>query len=322
MARADKLVKILANLQNPDGSWYDGYDTNGNAITSNKWVGSISWTIYALIYYLNEKGILYEAKDAAIKGADWLKSQQTAEGKIHNVTEGNIDAWWAFKKVGYEAEANALKDYLLKDYLSGGVWDSSQKRWIAGTNDNGIALDVQTWGASFAKEIGETQRGLEALSFAKLTLATTDFNQNIQGFDGFGPFSVWNEGTLQYVVSGGENAQFYLDEMIKQQRTDGALPGSPNNFTGDSVWLSTWHGIAPTAWLYFANTGGPFKHILPPPLCPVIVYPNPYKPNSGCGHNFGIRFGKLTAEATIKIYNVVGELIRTIKEPDDGLIDG
>ncbi|MDI6703723.1 MAG: hypothetical protein QME40_03510 [bacterium] len=61
----------------------------------------------------------------------------------------------------------------------------------------------------------------------------------------------------------------------------------------------------------------------------VVVYPNPFKPNSGLGHTV-IRFGhpneagkRLTRHAEIKIYTITGELVKTIKEPDDdGVPDG
>jgi hypothetical protein len=46
---------------------------------------------------------------------------------------------------------------------------------------------------------------------------------------------------------------------IAQQRKDNAMPGSPDNFEGGGFWNTKWHGIAPTAWLYFASSGGPFN---------------------------------------------------------------
>ena len=41
------------------------------------------------------------------------------------------------------------------------------------------------------------------------------------------------------------------------------LAHDPDDFRGGDVWLTRWHGIAPTAWLYFAETGGPFVAPLP-----------------------------------------------------------
>ena len=59
---------------------------------------------------------------------------------------------------------------------------------------------------------------------------------------------------------GGEQAGDLLLELLAQQRTDGAMPGSPDDFTGGGVWTTRWHGVAPTAWLYFAQIPqGPFR---------------------------------------------------------------
>jgi hypothetical protein len=72
-------------------------------------------------------------------------------------------------------------------------------------------------------------------------------------FDGQGgPWSIWNEGTAQYAAAGGPAAQEFLWELLAQQETDGSLASSTDEFSGGGVWTSRWHGIAPTAWLYFA----------------------------------------------------------------------
>ncbi|MFH1563178.1 MAG: hypothetical protein ABIF11_07170 [Nitrospirota bacterium] len=66
--------------------------------------------------------------------------------------------------------------------------------------------------------------------------------------------------------------------------------------------------------------------IAPANLGNVIVYPNPFKPNSGLGHEY-ITFGskkdvsrKLTSSATIKIYTISGDLVKTLEvtPQDDG----
>ena len=68
------------------------------------------------------------------------------------------------------------------------------------------------------------------------------------------------------------------------------------------------------------------KPIVAPRLENVLVYPNPFNPWKGqvvyFGHPTDPR-KKLTGRATISIYNVAGQLIRRIEEPDgDGIADG
>jgi hypothetical protein len=272
MTRATTLAEELASLQNTDGSWYDGYYVaSGSPLTINKWEGSVAWLVYALTRYVANGGSPSYMTNA-ISGATWLKSRQMdfADGRVHTSTEATLDAWWAFQATGFEDEAEKVKRYLLEE-----VWREDQKRWNRGYQDPVIVLDTQTWGASFAKAVCEPAPGLAALSFAEYTLSTTSFSGAIRGLDGAGPFSVWNEGTAQYVVAGGPGAQCYLNELRRQQRGDGAMPGSPDSFRGDDVWLTRWHGIAPTAWLYFAETGGPFA---PTAAChiylPVVIKNN------------------------------------------------
>ncbi|MFQ5613127.1 MAG: endo-1,3-alpha-glucanase family glycosylhydrolase [Anaerolineae bacterium] len=255
LSRAAALAITLADLQNPDGSWYDGYEVDATKeLTTNKWEGAVAWAVYALTRYVANGGDPNFMTNA-ISGATWLKGRQMqfADGRVHTSTEATLDAWWAFQATGFADEADQAKRYLLED-----AWREDQGRWNRGYRDPIIVLDTQTWGASFAKAVCEPARGLAALNFAEYTLATTSFSGVIHGLDGAGPFSVWNEGTAQYVVAGGRGAQSYLDELRRQQRADGAIPGSPDDFRGDDVWLTRWHGIAPTAWLYFAETGGPF----------------------------------------------------------------
>jgi len=55
----------------------------------------------------------------------------------------------------------------------------------------------------------------------------------------------------------------------------------------------------------------------------VVVYPNPFKPNDGNDRtgtwSQGIIFGNLTSRATIKIYNITGELVRELEKlPEEG----
>ena len=265
LARAQQLADRLHELQNEkDGSWNSGFHHNSVPITSvqptTQPVGANAWTVYALAYYASKSGSQAALQDAR-EGADWLASLQRTDGSLPAIsgedtapTEPNLDAWWAFKAVGYETQANALQEFLLKE-----AWDNSMGRFKASPTSHEIFLDNQTWGAAFLHAIGREADARRALSYARWTLATTSRDGSTDGFDGAGPFSVWNEGTLQYIAAYGENSQYYWEEMVAQQASDGGLPGSPDQFSGYSVWLTRMHGVAPTAWLYFAGTGGPFQ---------------------------------------------------------------
>ncbi len=260
VSKADKLASALVDLQNADGSWADCYDARSGAVVEEKeWAGSIGWTVYALARHAASTGN-EEFRESAVRGAEWLKARQAehANGRVVDGTEGNLDAWWAFRATGFDTEAEKLKRYLLDE-----AWHPGQQRWRRGYGDNEIALDPQTLGALFAEAVGERDRALAALSFAQYTLATTSFDGMVRGLDGAGPFSVWNEGTAQYIVAGGPGAQAYLADLRRQQQyASGAMAGSPDEFTGDHVWHFNRHGIAPTAWLYFAEAGGPFDNPL------------------------------------------------------------
>lgn len=48
-----------------------------------------------------------------------------------------------------------------------------------------------------------------------------------------------------------------------------------------------------------------------------IVYPNPYKPNSGLGHT-EIYFDGLTSDVKIRIYTISGRLVKTIETATTG----
>ncbi len=50
-------------------------------------------------------------------------------------------------------------------------------------------------------------------------------------------------------------------------------------------------------------------------LSDLKIYPNPYKPNSGLGHQ-GIVFSGLTGRSKIKIYTFTGELVRELDKDD------
>jgi hypothetical protein len=258
LAKARPLAGAMHTLQDSEGWWYDGYHfTTMMPASTAIPVGSNAWMVYALMRYYLRSGDQTAYQDA-MEGAAWLAPRTPTPP-----TEANLSAWWAFKATGFHSQADSLKAYLTEQ-----AWDSSMGRFLSsGANypPRGryeILLDNQTWGAAFLRAIGRDADARRALSYARWTLLVDPPRHGMCGFGGSGPFSIWNEGTLHYVVAHGENSQYYVNQMIAQQAADGGMPGSPDDFAGYKEWLTTMHGVVPTSWLYFAGTGGPFP--MPP----------------------------------------------------------
>ncbi len=258
-SQANALAGGLANTQNPDGSWYKSRDCNTLAVVDGtRWEGDIAWAVYALRRYRILGGTNMQAETVLQKGADWLSTRiNPADGCLAiDHTEGTIDAWWAFQAAGASHAADAVK---IKNCLLVHYWDNSMGRFKGGRSWWQPYLDNQTWGAAFLKAIGETEKARRALSYGRDVLQVPAQGGQLFELDGqAGPWSVWNEGTAQYIAAGGAGAGRFLPELLAQQQEDGAMPGSPDEFNGAGVWTTRWHGIAPTAWLYNALCGEPF----------------------------------------------------------------
>jgi hypothetical protein len=260
-AQADDLVGALADAQNDDGSWSKSYDCSEGSLPCvhcHKWEGDISWAVYALSRYLALGGTHPQASAAMNSAAAWLTRRLAPDGCLAiDHTEGTIDAWWALQAAGpgYRDEADQLENCLLTDY-----WDDAMGRFKGGKEWWQPYLDNQTWGGAFLRAVCRGEDAHRALSYAYEVLRLPAQGGQLFGLDGQGgPWSVWNEGTGQYAAVGGFRADDFVQELLAQQRPDGAVPGSPDDFSGGGVWTSRWHGVAPTAWLYFAlNPGQPF----------------------------------------------------------------
>jgi hypothetical protein len=267
---ADALVDGLVRAQNGDGSWYKSYDCNDSdypCVHCHKWEGDVAWAVYALSRYVDLGGTHLQAIAARNRAADWLRTRINPMSAclVIDHTEGTIDAWLALQAAGpdYRDEAEGLKTCLLTYY-----WDEEMGRFKGGKDWWQPYLDNQTWGAAFLKAICEEGRSRRALSYAREVLLLPAQGGQLFGFDGqAGPWSVWNEGTGQYVAAGGEGSGDLLLELLAQQRADGAMPGSPDEFSGGGVWTTRWHGVAPTAWLYYALNNEPF----PPTTCSIYL---------------------------------------------------
>jgi len=260
---ADKLWAFLGPAQKNDGTWSRGWNVATRAELSNVlWVGDQAWIDMALVQYA-DKSSKSAARTAALKNAQMLATLINPQGSLTGFpsTEGTVDTWWAMIATKRFADASKIAGYL----LSTNVWDSELRYWREGLNNPAIAVDCANWLSAFARypSVGEDQRGLDALSFVRNTLLTASDNGQFIGLDGQGPVSLWNEGMGQYVAAGGTDAQSFLDTLLSQQTANGSMPGSPDNWTTDAFgWLTSWHGIAPTAWLYFAVDGLPFPQAI------------------------------------------------------------
>jgi len=251
---AETLVGALAQAQNPDGSWYKSYDSDDHSLPCvhcHKWEGDVAWAVYALSRYLALGGDPFQARSTMLQGADWLTTRLGTDGCLAiDHTEGTLDAWWALQAAGwaYRDQAEALKACLLTHY-----WDDAVGRFKGGRGWQQPYLDNQTWGAAFLRAVGRAEDAQRALNYAYHVFRTPAQGGQLYGLDGqAGPWSVWNEGTGQYVAVGGGGADDLLAELLAQQERDGAMPGSPDDLLGGGVWTTRWHGVAPTAWLYFA----------------------------------------------------------------------
>ena len=275
--QADALVEALAQAQNADGSWFKSYACDNSSLPCvhcHKWEGDVAWAIYALNRYIALGGSHPQAHAAMKDGAAWLVTRLAPDGcLVIDHTEGTIDAWWALQAAGpdYREEANQLRDCLLTHY-----WDDAMGRFKGGRDWQQPYLDNQTWGAAFLRAIGQKEDARRALSYAYQTLRLPAQGGQVFGFDGQGgPWAVWNEGTGQYIAVGGEGAGDFLLELLAQQECDGGMPGSPDDFSGGGVWTTRWHGIAPTAWLYFALSPGEPFHATTYMWLPLVLRSHP-----------------------------------------------
>ncbi|MCX7114121.1 MAG: hypothetical protein NTX45_29435 [Proteobacteria bacterium] len=256
---AQRLITFISKVQKSDGHWARGWNPHtGEELSDNGWVGDQAWWVMALSSYAARSGDI-AANTSAQKGSAWLAAQIDASGKVVPSTEGNVDVWWAMIATKRFADADRIQGYLLNT-----VWDTNLHYWWQGFNDPNIAMDAATWLSAFSRHsrVNQPQMGLAALSFVRRTLVTGSDDDTLCGLDGTGPVSIWNEGTAQYVAAGGADGKAFLDNLILQQKPDGSMPGSPDNWATPLGWLTPWSGLAPTSWLYFAVKGSPFINTL------------------------------------------------------------
>jgi hypothetical protein len=259
-AAADKLALALAAAQNKvDGSWAKSYAAAVSPVTCvhcEKWLGDIAWAVLALSRYIEARGPQGNVQASRDLGAAYVARQVAADDCLNiDHTEGTIDAWWALHASNTPGNvADRVATCLARSY-----WDATMGRFRGGRTWWQPFLDNQTWGSAYLRATCNPVDARRALSYASHTLLTPARGGVLHGADGQGgPWAVWNEGTAQLVAAGARGSSQLLEELLAQQRDDGAMPGSPDGYAGGGIWDTTWHGVAPTAWLYFALTGSPF----------------------------------------------------------------
>lgn len=90
LEKADLLAKALHIVQNPDGSWYDGYHfATLTPVNTVKPVGANAWLVYALMrYYSMSRN--QTAQQDSLEGATWLATLQRLDGSLGAGTEQNL----------------------------------------------------------------------------------------------------------------------------------------------------------------------------------------------------------------------------------------
>ncbi|HEX6083477.1 MAG TPA: hypothetical protein VF266_03065 [Thermoanaerobaculia bacterium] len=269
---AVRLANALRSLQLPNGAWFSAYTLRNGAIgsfdgscTGNEsgdadvnrcmWVGNVAWAVLALV---RARGVVDVDTSAAVQ---WLASQigrtRDFPELVTSGLEGNVSTWFALAAAG-APQARALGDAI---YRHG--WDPVERRLKLGAraSDFGSAIDMSgSWGAQFLRRTGRASDALAAQGYALSVFPTSSFDGSVEGMgDIAGPWTVTVEFGAQAAAAEIPGANAILRELLKLKRPDGSFPGGADEWFGGvgTPWTTTMTGVAPTAWMYFAQNGDP-----------------------------------------------------------------
>jgi hypothetical protein len=284
---ARRVAEKMIALQNGDGSWMTAYTRNqsGAAVPFDAscrlgadldrcfWVGNEGWMLIALAE-LRTSGAYANAPqlaDAIARGAAWLAGLQGSvaydAALVTQGLEGNVSAYFGLRAALRTAEAARLADAIQR--LG---WDPVERRMKISTRpvDLGTAMDMAgSWGVQFLRAVGRRADALASQGFAATVLRTTSFSAPFIDLYGdiAGPWTPTIEFSSQGAAAGIAGADAVMKRIYPLQASDGLFPGSTDDFFGGAVasWSTPMRGVAPTAWVYFAQNGDPLARFIGPP---------------------------------------------------------
>ncbi|HYI08775.1 MAG TPA: hypothetical protein VEK57_06865 [Thermoanaerobaculia bacterium] len=285
---ASRLSGALVDLQLKApaanaGAWMTAYTLRDNAIASLDatctgdesrvqdvdrcaWVGNTAWATLALARAVNA-GIapdLPRARAGVAAGAAWMAAQvgriSAYPALVTEGLEGNVSTYFGLAAAGRTADAAALGEAIRAH-----GWDPVERRLKIGARpqDFATAMDMAgSWGAQFLRHIGRPAEALASQGFAATVLRTRTFDGSLAGYgDIAGPWTLTVEFGAQAAAAGILGANEVMSGIYPLMRTDGSFPGGADEWYGGTVapWTTTMTGVAPTAWVYFAQNGDPLE---------------------------------------------------------------
>lgn len=243
-----------------DEAMVDGDDRNINRCS---WVGNAAWALLALAR-VRDADLPVAGIDASIAAARaWIVAQigrmPAYPDLITRGLEGNVSAWFGL------AAVNAPQTKSFGDAIYARGWDPVEQRLKmgAGDTDFGSAMDMSgSWGPQFLQRIGRPAAALASQGYAASIFPTTSFDGTIEGVgDIAGPWTMTVEFGAQAAAAGMVGANAIMREIDRLKHPDGSFPGGADEWYGGigTPWTTTMTGVAPTAWVYFAQNGDPLE---------------------------------------------------------------
>ena len=264
---ATLLANHLLELpRSPSGGWYDAYNTSLEPVDSSALsASSIGWMNIAFHQYiasiLPTEVMAY--KEAVKQGAYLLQIKQASfginnpdfNGLVGENSLDNIAAYFGFiaanrqhpqETFGYNA--TAISDLMLEH-----MWDEQEGRITSGLNNSSTQDVAGGWSTQFLRHLGERDKALRNNTFAAKMMSTSTLDEQLEGIASNGPWQPSWEHTGMYSAAGGPNLEVFLNNALTL--SSGTLLPAHNDSLQE-LSQNSWHGIAPTAWIYFGFSGG------------------------------------------------------------------